>query len=280
MSRELPRQRRGMEQAIRLPRILQPGYESLQILGAGWARVIGGLLGLYLFIYVWAVPMLMLDLVPSWGEWMGGFLIILQGSIMALWLLAEAGARGGVAAALIALLSFLIEYAGVSTGFPFGRYEYTGALGWKVGSVPLPIPFAWLMVVPGVLQTAAALRRSAALIPAAALLALWLDLLIEPVAAYITGYWRWIDQGPYYGIPTSNFIAWGVTALGLAIVLRLVVPALPHTARVAWLPRLLFALAALQFTLVDIAYGYGSAGLIGCGLLITIFALWRRAARR
>ena len=280
MSHELPRQRRGIQQAIRLPRILQPRYESLQILGTVWARVIGGLLGLYLFIYVWAVPMLMLDLVPVWGEWMGGFLIILQGSIIALWLLAEAEARGAVAAALIALLSFLIEYAGVSAGFPFGRYEYTGALGWKVGSVPLPIPYAWLMVVPGAFMTAAALRRRAAVIPVAALLALWLDLLIEPVAAYITGYWRWIDQGPYYGIPTSNFIAWGGTALGLTIVLRLAAPALPHTARAAWLPRLLFALAAIQFTFVDIAYGYGWAGLLGCGLLITIFALWRRAGRR
>lgn len=260
--------------------LVQRGQRSLATLGAPWGRAIGVALSIYLFIYVWAVPMLMLDLVPTWGEWMGGVLIILQGSIVVLWLLAVSGRRGALAAALIALLSFLVEYAGVSTGLPFGHYEYTAALGIKVGSVPLPIPFAWLMVVPGALMTAAAIRRSALVVPLAALLALWLDLLIEPVAAYVTGYWHWLEPGPYYGIPTSNFIAWGATAFVLALLLRLLVPGLTNTVRVAWLPRLLFGLAALQFALVDAAYGYLGAALLGCGLLIILGTLWRTAARR
>jgi putative membrane protein len=260
-----------------LPRnLLGRGSASLSSLRRPWGSLIGVLLGIYLFIYIWAVPMLMLDLVPSWGSWMGGFLIILQGSIMSLWLLAVSGQRGLVAAASIALLSFLVEYAGVSTGIPFGRYEYSGTLGLKIGSVPLPIPFAWLIVVPGAFVTASAIRRPALLVPATALLALWLDLLIEPVAAYVTGYWRWIDHGPYYGIPTSNFVAWGGTALGLALILRLLAPDLPGTERTAWLPRLLFGLAALQFALVDAAYGYVWAALLGCGLLIVIGILWSR----
>jgi putative membrane protein len=224
--------------------------------------------------------MLILDLVPAWGEWMGGFLIMLQGSIIALWLIAEAGQRGAIAAGLIALLSFLVEYIGVTTGIPFGQYEYTGALGLALARVPLPIPFAWLMVVPGAFMTAAALRRPALIVPGAALLALWLDLLIEPVATYITGYWHWLHHGAYYGIPTSNFVAWGGTALALAIVLRRVAPELAATARVAWLPRLLFGLAVLQFALVDAAYGYLLAALIGCGLLLAVVVLWKRAARR
>lgn len=280
MRREVQRQGGTAWSINTVAGVLERGYQSLSTLGTPWGRTIGAALGVYLFIYVWAVPMLMLDLVPSWGAWMGGFLIILQGGMMALWLVAVAGRRGAIAAGLIALLSFLVEYAGVSTGIPFGRYEYTDALGFKVGSVPLPIPFAWLMVVPGAFMTAAALRRQILVVVATALLALWLDLLIEPIAAYVTNYWHWLDDGPYYGIPTSNFVAWGATALGLALILRLLVPGLVNTTRVAWLPRLLFGLAVLQFTLVNAAYGYLWAALLGCGLLIAVGILWKAAVRR
>lgn len=263
-----------------LPGVIERGYTSLSTLGTPWKQAIGAALGVYLFIYAWAVPMLMLDLVPTWGTWMGGILIMLQGSIMLLWLLAVAGRRGVIAAGLIALLSFLVEYAGVSTGIPFGRYEYTEVLGFMIGRVPLPIPFAWLMVVPGAFMTAAVLRRPALIVPVTALLALWLDLLIEPIAAFVTGYWHWIDQGPYYAIPTSNFVAWGATAFGLALLLRLLAPGLADTTRAAWLPRLLFGLAALQFTLVNAASGYLWAALLGCGLLSVLGILWRATVRR
>lgn len=280
MSHGLPGQSSTPWSINALPGAIERGYASLSTLGTPWKQAIGAALGVYLFIYVWAVPMLMLDLVPAWGTWMGGFLIILQGSIMLLWLLAVAGPRGAIAASSIALLSFLVEYIGVSTGIPFGRYAYTATLGFKLGSVPLPIPFAWLMVVPGAYITVAVLRRSALIVPATALLALWLDLLIEPIAAYVTGYWNWLDHGPYYGIPTANFIAWGATAFGLAIILRLLVPRLASTTRAAWLPRLLFGLAALQFTLVNAAYGYLWSALLGCGLLVAVGILCRVTVRR
>ena len=245
------------------------------------SRILYALLGLYLFIYVWAVPMLMLDLVPVWGRGMGGFLLILQGTMMALWLTREAGARGALAAVAIGVLSYLVEYGGVSSGMPFGRYRYTSTLGLQLGgAVPLAIPFAWLMVVPGALMAAAPVGRPAVAIPLAAALALLLDLLIEPVAAYVTGYWRWLDQGPYYGIPTSNFVAWGGTALGLVLLLHLLAPELHRTARTHWLPPLVFALNVVLFTLVDAAYGFWWAALVGGGLLLGIFLIWSRPVLR
>ncbi len=238
---------------------------------------IATLLGIYLFIYAWAVPMLMLDLVPAWGEWMGGFLIILQGSLLALWLAWEQGARGAMAAFVIAVLAYLVEGIGVSTGIPFGPYSYTSVLGLQLGgAVPLAIPFAWLIVVPGAYMTAAALRRTAYILPVAALLALWLDLLIEPVAAYVTGYWQWQVSGPYYGVPTTNFFAWGATALVLVVLLHLLTPKLIRTARAAWLPMLVFALNVIQFALVNAAYRYWWAALLGLGLLLCIWWLWKR----
>ncbi len=46
-----------------------------------------------------------------------------------------------------------------------------------------------------------------------ALLAVLLDLVLEPVAAHVVFYWRWLAQGPldYYGMPLINLergLAW------------------------------------------------------------------------
>ncbi len=248
-------------------------------------RLIVLLVPVYLFIYVWSVPMLMLSLVPTWGTGMGGFLLILQGTLLALWLAVNAGKRGMGAALLIGGLSFGIEYLGVTTGWPFGRYTYTDVLGLKVGgAVPLPIPFAWLLVVPAALGTAMALlpKRAAGWWVAllASLLALGLDLLLEPVAAYVVGYWQWIEDGPYYGVPTANFIAWGTTALALCVLMLVLAgrqlrgaPFLPA------LPTLLYMLNLLQFTLVDLAHGYPFAALIGGSILLASLVRLRAPLR-
>ncbi|GAC1548812.1 MAG: hypothetical protein NVS2B7_24820 [Herpetosiphon sp.] len=238
-------------------------------------QIIALLTVVYLFIYVWAVPMLVLDLVPVWGTGMGGFLLMLQGSLLALWLIQVARWRGCGAGLLIAGLSLGAEYLGVTTGLPFGHYAYTPTLGTQLfGAVPLPIPFAWLMVIPASLSVAALLVRGAARVPVAALLALLLDLAIEPVAAYVVHYWRWLDRGPFYGIPTINFIAWGSTALLLSGLTVIIVPALKRLppARMA-LPATLYLLNVVQFTLVDLRYGYVWAALVGCGVLALL--VWR-----
>lgn len=233
-------------------------------------RFIAGLLGVYLFIYLWSVPMLAFDLVPAWGTWMGGFLLILQGTVLLLWLMLGAGWRGAVAAAAIVLISGAVEHVGVTTGWPFGRYDYTATLGLKVvGAVPLAIPFAWLLVVPSSLGVATLLVGGWRRVPLAAMLALGLDLLIEPVAAYVTRYWQWLDSGPYYGVPTANFIAWGSLALLLSAICWLCTRrTAPEQVAWSWLPALMYGLNVLQFTLVDLAYGFGWAVAIGLLLLV------------
>lgn len=249
-------------------------------------RLIVLLLSVYLFIYVWSVPMLMLSLVPAWGTWMGGFLLILQGTLLAFWLSVNAGGRGVAVALLIWLLSFSIEYIGVATGLPFGRYSYTDVLGLKVGgAVPLPIPFAWLLVVPGAMGAASLLLPRHAsrwwLVVVAPLLALGLDLLLEPVAAYIVNYWHWIEGGPYYGVPTANFIAWGTTALVLTILTLVLAGTRLREARfLPALPALLYFLNLFQFTLVNLAHGYLLSALIGSAILLGSSVSLRRELRR
>jgi len=39
-----------------------------------------------------------------------------------------------------------IEIIGTKTGWPFGTYHYSSTLGLAVASVPLLVPFAWLMM--------------------------------------------------------------------------------------------------------------------------------------
>lgn len=85
------------------------------------------------------------------------------------------------------------------------------------------------------------------------------------------GYWRWIDTGPYYGVPTANFVAWAVTGLVMgAITLKLIEPtaAARPSAALPFVPALLYVLNIVQFTLVDLVNGYTLAGLLGVAALL------------
>lgn len=261
------------------------------------------LLGIYLFVYPFGILLIALDIVPTWGTWMGGALLILQGSMMGLWLVANYGRRGLLAALSILLLSWAVEHVGVTTGFPFGGYHYTETLNLKVlGVVPLAVPFAWLMVVPAAVGiTEYLLRRSQQVAPprgmgrvvlrgalialGAASFALLLDLMIEPLAVHINGYWVWDNTGGgYYGVPGSNFAAWWVTSAVLAALMLALIhmpqrvgeaaPATPLGGTVAWLPPLLYMLNLTMFVLIYLAHGKTLAVAVGSFILIFLALAW------
>ena len=112
----------------------------------------------------------------------------------------------------------------MATGFPFGAYAYSGALGPKLLGVPLIIPLAWTwMAWPAWLAAAAAARAAAARIAlAAAGLAAW-DLFLDPQMV-AEGYWRWhaADARRCPACPASrSATTWaGWVALLLMAVLR------------------------------------------------------------
>lgn len=114
----------------------------------------------------------------------------------------------------IALVGFAVEIAGVRTGVPFGDYSYTGELRPRLFGVPLVMGFAWMALVAHAREVCARWRLP---FPAEALaVALWLtavDLVIDPLAANVLGYWRWSHAGNYYGIPATNFAGWFATGL-------------------------------------------------------------------
>lgn len=264
-------------------------------------RAVVTLLVVYLFIYPFAVVLVALDKVPVWGTWMGGALLILQGTLMGFWLTVRYRWWGAIAAALILFVSWAVEHVGATTGFPFGSYSYTDVLQPQIfGVVPLAIPFAWLLIVVAAVGVAERIghrdgkpvndhQLHPTRVLTAASFALLLDVTIEPFAVYINRYWVWssAEGGFYYGIPASNFIAWWVTSLILSWVLlhqRRSAARRGHTPQpfMIWLPPILYLTNLTMFVVVNLARGQVLPALIGGLIMIVLAGDWLlpRLARR
>jgi len=125
----------------------------------------------------------------------------------------------------VALVSFLSEYIGTGYGFPFGGYEYTGLLGYKLGGrVPFLIPISWfLMALPSWVVANGVFPGRSGTMPrmvfAGYLLTAW-DLVLDPAMSYLTPYWVWETPGPFFGMPWVNLAGWMGTGLVLMGVLE------------------------------------------------------------
>jgi putative membrane protein len=200
------------------------------------------------------------------------------------------------ASLLILFLSWAAEQIGTTTGLPFGKYTYTAVLIPKVFDiVPLPIPFAWLLVVPATLATAEDLwfsQTSTSLgscfqkALGAAFLALLLDTTIEPVAFHISKYWIWHETGFYYGVPLKNFISWGGLSFLLTLILlfflknrsiQVSITTFSSSKAFPWLPMLLYFLNLVLFTLVNLTQQQFIAAAVGLISLSFLLFWWLRA---
>jgi putative membrane protein len=123
------------------------------------------------------------------------------------------------------LISAAAELTGTRTGWPFGGYEYTNFLGYKLlGRVPFPIPLSWFYMGFASLLLADAIvadrgwtnRALRSILLGAYLLTAW-DLVLDPSMAapqlqYIH-FWIWHEHGPYFGMPLRNLAGWFGTGL-------------------------------------------------------------------
>jgi uncharacterized membrane protein len=125
---------------------------------------------------------------------------------------------------LSASFSWLAEYIGTHTGFPFGHYTYSPALQPQLGGVPLLIPLAWLMILPPAWAVTQILLNPYRLrlgkwyaltfaILAGLVFTTW-DLYLDPQMV-AKGLWLWEqvrlpgNSSPgYFGIPWSNYFGW------------------------------------------------------------------------
>lgn len=108
----------------------------------------------------------------------------------------------------------LMENLSIATGFPFGRYHFTDAMGPKLFQVPVLLGLAYIGMgyVSWILGRIilGAHRLVAQPLLAAFIMVAW-DLSMDPVWANFVHGWVWHDGGPYFGVPLSNFFGWYLT---------------------------------------------------------------------
>jgi bisanhydrobacterioruberin hydratase len=142
----------------------------------------------------------------SIGSYISTFLIALP-SIVALF--RYLGPRKATLSLLaLSLFAYAIEYLGVATGFPYGRFYYSDALGPTVaGLVPFLLPLSYAPLVVGAVAAAWGGGSRLLHVAYAALLLVWMDAVLDPGATSL-GFWVWPGGGAYYGVPPSNFAGW------------------------------------------------------------------------
>ncbi len=147
---------------------------------------------------------------------------------------ASRGARTGLSLlALVAVTAIAFEAVGLATGFPYGTYRYSDALGPTLLGVPFLVPLAWLMMAwpSWVLAdrlarpVRTARRRAVRVAAAAGLFAGW-DVVLDPQMVQ-AGYWTWAHPRPALPgidtVPLTNLAGWLLAGLVLMALLDLVV---------------------------------------------------------
>jgi uncharacterized membrane protein len=140
-----------------------------------------------------------------------------------------------LAAVLIAFIAGAAHTLGALTGVPFGRYQYTDRIGQELfHPLPWAVPLIWVVVILNCRGVGRLLlrawRRSRTyglwLLGLTVVLALLMDLGLEPFATTVKQYWRWEATrvaSNWYTTPWVNFLGWAVTAL---LILAFVTPVL------------------------------------------------------
>jgi putative membrane protein len=134
------------------------------------------------------------------------------------------GARGAASLLVTAAGGFGVEVLGVHTGFPFGRYEYSGTLGPRLWGVPLLVAAAWTMLAWPAALVARRLvgSRAGRIVVGGWALASW-DLFLDPQMV-ADGHWTWRHPSPHLpgvtAVPASNYAGWLAVALLISLVLQ------------------------------------------------------------
>ncbi len=169
---------------------------------------------------VWIVLMLILPLV-DWATEGAVFPLMVTittlaqaAAVIAMLRLSWSGPRIFETLMIVAVGTWLAEYAGSNWGWLFGAYDYSPLLQPQLAGVPLLIPLAWMMMLPAAWAVASKIvspkRQIAFALVSAVVFTAW-DLYLDPQWV-ARGLWTWAEPGFYFGIPLSNFIGWLITS--------------------------------------------------------------------
>lgn len=205
--------------------------------------------------------------------WTTTIFLGLQALITFIVLLKLAESSGVIITALLVFISsFVIEWWGVNTGFPFGMYLYSDVLQPLVNGVPLAITFAWFVVSVNSFLAARYFLGSggAAAIAVSSVLILATDILLEPFASFINGYWLWSAGS----IPIQNFISWFMIGLFYSVVISFLVKWKTGEAKktsLGKIPLLIFFINILNFSVINIVNGYYILSITGLVIILIMF---------
>ncbi|GAA3171223.1 carotenoid biosynthesis protein [Blastococcus jejuensis] len=182
--------------------------------------------------------------------------------------LVHAGTSRGRRTALGLLLlvggtAVAFEAVGLATGFPYGEYRYSDALGPTLLGVPFLVPLAWLMMAwPSfLLAEHLARRRPVRIAVAAAVFAAW-DVVLDPQMVQ-AGYWTWTHPQPGLPgidtVPLTNLAGWLLAGTVLMTALDLLVA----RTRAAGSPRIGPAAPLLALAWMTLGGALAHAGWLG-----------------
>jgi uncharacterized membrane protein len=170
----------------------------------------------------------------------------------------------GIAAfiAICLVVSNILENTSILTGFPFGHYHYTDALGPKLFLVPLLIGpayfangyFAWVignLLVGEVRRGSSVFVTFAVPFIAAFVMVMW-DLTFDPRASTIQHQWIWEQGGGYFGVPLTNYLGWFFTVYVFLQLFALYVRFRAGNETVKNFPRSHFAQAVLMYAVMGL----------------------------
>jgi putative membrane protein len=129
---------------------------------------------------------------------------------------------------LLATLTFalVVESIGVTTGWPFGVYEYDYSLGVQIFSVPLVVPFAWAMIAHPVLVAVRTITKNWGFLYGGLTLMAWDLFLYQQMVR--DGRWTWDVTGAHVPftpeVPLSNALGWLLTGMALIAMLNFILP--------------------------------------------------------
>ncbi|MFC7140060.1 bisanhydrobacterioruberin hydratase [Halosimplex aquaticum] len=183
--------------------------------------------------------------------------------------------------ALVALAAYAygIEYVGVTTGQPYGPFEYGVALGPMVGGVPLALPvFFFPLVLNSYLLCLLLLgdlaRSPWVRLPVVVGTVVAVDLVLDPGAVAL-GFWSYEGGGAFYGVPWSNYRGWVLSATVAVAAFDWGLDREALLARLDSCPFMLDDMVSfvILWGAVNAAFGnwipVALAGLFGTGLVVT-----------
>jgi uncharacterized membrane protein len=148
------------------------------------------------------------------------------------------------------------EELSLNTGFPFGHYYFTDAMGPKIFQIPILLGLAYVGIgylawtLAGIILPKP--RVVARPLLAAAIMTAW-DLSMDPIWANLVHAWLWEQGGAYFGVPVSNFFGWYLTNYAIYQAFALVVRRPAQGSAAFWRVAVLFYAVLAAGNLIVIA---------------------------